>query len=155
MIHGGLVMNNRLFGLLIAGVLGTSLAIASPAQAFRGGMGGGGMHMGGGGMHWGGGGGMHMGGGMRMGGGMHFAARPFGGRFAGAPFAHRAVFAPHFRRFAFHDRRFFFRHRFHHFNRFAFIGAPFAYAGYDSCWRRVWTAYGPQWVNVCNLDYPY
>jgi len=36
-------------------------------------------------------------------------------------------------------------HRFHHrFHRFAFVGAPFAYAAYDSCWRRVWTPYGLQ-----------
>jgi len=25
----------------------------------------------------------------------------------------------------------------------------FAYAAYDSCWRRVWTPYGLQWVDVC------
>jgi len=30
-----------------------------------------------------------------------------------------------------------------------FVGAPFAYAPYDSCWRRVWTPYGLQWVDVC------
>ena len=38
-----------------------------------------------------------------------------------------------------------------------FFGAPFWYAdyGYDSCWSRVWTAYGPQWVNVCGDYYGY
>ena len=35
------------------------------------------------------------------------------------------------------------------------FGAPFAYASYTACWRKVWTGYGPRWVNVCNLDYPY
>ena len=54
---------------------------------------------------------------------------------------HRA----HFAHFPFH-------HRFHRFNRFAFFvgGAPYYdYAYYDNCWRRVWTSYGPQLVNVC------
>ena len=42
-----------------------------------------------------------------------------------------------------------FHHRFHH-RRFAFVGAPYLYTNYyDGCWRRVWGAYGPQWVNVC------
>jgi hypothetical protein len=80
-------------------------------------------------------------------GGAHFG----GGHFAGAPFAHGG-FSPG-SRFAFHNgfhnRGFFFHHRFHRFNRFAFVGAPFAYAAYDSCWRRVWTPYGLQWTNVC------
>jgi hypothetical protein len=143
-----------------------------------GGMGGG-MHFGGvgGGMHFGGvGGGMRfggMGGGPRfggMGGGPRFGAfgggARFGGarfataRFAGAPFAAHAAFAPRFSSFAFRHNAFhhaFFRHRFHRFNRFAFVGVPFAYASYgyyDGCWRNVWTAYGPQWVNVCG-DYWY
>jgi hypothetical protein len=58
------------------------------------------------------------------------------------------AFAPRFNRFAFHDRRFFF----HHHRRFAFFGAPFLFAsaGWDSCWRRVWTPYGPRWVDVCS-----
>jgi hypothetical protein len=108
------------------------------------------MH-GGGGMAGGGmGGGMHagaMGGGMS--GGRHFS----GNSFAAAPFAHPG-FSPRSSRFAFRDRDGF-RHRFHHrFNRFAFVGAPFAYAAYDSCWRRVWTSYGLQWVDVCG-DYGY
>ena len=49
---------------------------------------------------------------------------------------------------------FFFRH--HRFNRFAFFGAPFIYAGYydNGCWRQSWTRYGWQWVNVCG-DYWY
>jgi hypothetical protein len=126
-------MNNKLLSCLVAAALGTSLALASPVFA-RGG-GGGGMHGGGmgGGMH---SGGMHVGG---MG-GPHFS----GSRFAGARFAH-AGFSPGFSRFAFHG------HRFHHrFHRFAFVGAPFAYAAYDSCWRRVWTPYGLQWVDVCS-----
>jgi hypothetical protein len=136
-------MNNKLLNCLIAGVLGATLAMSSPALAFRGG--GGGMHGGGiGGMH---SGGMHSGMGMHSGGlrgGMHFS----GGRFAGAPFA-RAGVSPRFSRFAFRSRfasHRFFRHRFH---RFAFVGAPFAYAAYDGCWRRVWTPYGVQWIDVC------
>ena len=87
-------------------------------------------------MHFGG-----MGGGMR-GGGMGFAGSRvgFGGsRFAGPRFAHA--------RFAHHGR--FFHHR-----RFAFIGVPYTYAAYDSCWRRTWSPYGLQWVNVCS-DYGY
>jgi hypothetical protein len=81
--------------------------------------------------------------------GMHFS----GGRFAGTHFAHAGF--SHRSRFAFHDRGHFFHHRFHHrFHRFAFFGAPYAYAAYDSCWRRVWTSYGPQWVDVCG-DYGY
>jgi hypothetical protein len=137
-------MNKKLLSCLVAGALGTSLALASPVFA-RGG-GGGGMHGGmGGGMHGGMGGGMHsgrmhiggMGGGMHVGGmrGAHFSGSGFAGtHFAHAGFSHR-----------FHG------HRFHHrFNRFAFVGAPFAYAAYDSCWRRTWTPYGLQWVDVCS-----
>src|SRR5258708_32620526 len=161
--HGGIGMNNRLLNCLIAGALGTALALASPALAFRGGGGVCGMHGGGmgGGVHGGGMGGGLDGGGMRRGmhfggmsGGTHFS----GSRFAGAHFAH-AGFSPRFSRFAFHDGfhhgfhpHHFFHHRFH---RFAFFGAPYySYASYDSCWRRVWTSYGPQWVNICG-DYGY
>jgi hypothetical protein len=135
-------MNNKLLSCLVAGALSATLALAPPAFA-RGGGGGGGGH--GGGM----GGGMHasgMGGGMRgggMGGGMHFAAMGGGAHFAGPHFAHVG-------RFGFRDRDHF-HHRFH---RFAFFGAPYAYASYDSCWRRVWTPYGLQWANVCG-DYGY
>ena len=59
-----------------------------------------------------------------------------------------AALSPRFSSFAFRHG---FHHRFfhHRFNRFAFFGAPFVYAGYDSCWSQVWTAYGPRWVNVC------
>ncbi len=64
-------MNNKVLSCLIAGVLGATLALASPALA-RGGGGGGGMH--GGGM----GGGMHAGG---MGGGMQVGAISGGTRF--------------------------------------------------------------------------
>jgi hypothetical protein len=140
-------MNNKLLSCLVAGALATSFALASPVLA-RGGHGGGmggGMHGGmGGGMHGGWGGGMRSGG-MHVGGmGPHFS----GSRFAGAHFA-RAGFSPGFSRVAFHH------HRFHHrFHRFAFVGAPFAYAAYNSCWRRTWTPYGPQWVDVCS-DYGY
>jgi hypothetical protein len=137
--HGGIGMNNKLLSCLIAGALGTSLALASPALA-RGG--GGGMHSGGmgGGMH---SGGMHFSG---MGGGQHFS----GGRFAGAHFAH-AGFSPRSSRSAFRDHDHFHHRFFHHrFHRFA----PYAYAAYNSCWRRVWTSYGPQWVDVCG-DYGY
>jgi hypothetical protein len=128
-------MNNKVLSCLIAGALSATLALAPPALARGGGGhgGGGGGHGGmGGGMH-GGGMGMHAGG---MGGGMHFG----GSRFAGPHFAH-AGFSPRFSRV----------HRFH---RFAFFGAPYAYASYDSCWRRAWTPYGLQWVNVCG-DYGY
>ena len=69
--------------------------------------------------------------------------------FAHSGFAHPG-FAPRSSRFAFHDGRFF--HHRHH--RFFFVGAPYAYAAYDSCWRRVWTPYGLQWANVCG-DYGY
>ena len=138
-------MNNKLLSCLIAGALSATLALAPPAFA-RGGGGGGGGHGGGmgGGMHASGmGGGMHGGG---MGGGMRFAAIGGGAHFAGNHFA-----GPHFA----HVGRFGFRDHFHHrFHRFAFFGAPYAYAAYDSCWRRVWTPYGLQWANVCG-DYGY
>jgi len=113
----------------------------------HGGMGGGGMHFGGTGGGWHG-----------MAGSPHFAAigpgpgvggaRFAGPRFAGAPVAH-AAFGPHFSHFAFHHG--FFHHRF---RRFVFVGAPYYadYGYYDGCWRRAWTGYGVQWVNVCG-DY--
>jgi hypothetical protein len=132
-------MSNNVLSYLVAGTLGVTLALVSPALAFHGG--GGGMHGGGmaGGMHVG-----SMGGG--MGGDPHFS----GSHFAGGPFAAHAAFSPRFSRFGFRDHRFF-----HHpFNRFAFFGAPFAYAAYDGCWREVWTRYGPRWVDVCG-DYGY
>jgi hypothetical protein len=132
-------MNNKLLSCLIAGALSATLALAPPALARGGGGGGGGGHGGG------------MGGGMRggsMGGGMHFAAMGGGANFAGSHFA-GAHFA-HAGRFGFRDHDHF-HHRFH---RFAFFGAPYAYASYDSCWRRVWTPYGLQWANVCG-DYGY
>ena len=149
-------MTNRLFKYFGAAALGATLAIASPALAFHGGGMGGGMHMGGmgGGMHFGGMGGPHVSG---MG-GPHFGAgfagprtsfgavRPGFSTFSRPGFS--PAFGPRFHHFAFHDNRFFF----HHHRRFAFVGAPFLFAGYDSCWRRVWTAWGPRWVNVCT-DY--
>ena len=167
-------MNNKVLGCLTAAALATSLALASPvlARGGGGGMGGGHGGMGGGGMgaghasfaggavggmsgaaHFSGmAGGPHfsgMSGGPRfsgMAGGPQFS----GSRFAGVRSAH-AAFSPGFSRFGFHDRGRFIHHRF---NRFAFVGAPFAYAAYDSCWRRAWTPYGLQWVDVCT-DYGY
>jgi hypothetical protein len=150
-------MKNKVLGCLMAGALSTALALASPAYARGGGGGGGGMHGGGGG--WGGG--AHFSG---MSGGPHFSAmssgphfsgmssgpRFSGSRFASSPFAAHAAFSPRFSRFGFHDGRF--HHRSRH---FAFVGAPFAYAAYDSCWRRVWTPYGLQWTNVCGDYYGY
>jgi hypothetical protein len=124
-------MISKLVSCLVAGALGATVAITSPALA-RGGGGGGGGH--GGGM----GGGMHAGG---MGGGMRFG----GSGFAGTHFAHAGL-SPRFSRSGFRDHRFFRHDRFH---RFAFVGAPFYDDYYDGCWRRAWTPYGPQWVNAC------
>jgi hypothetical protein len=142
-------MRNRSANYLIAGALVSALALASPALAFRGGSG---MGMGGGMHGMGMGGGMH---GMGMGGGM--AMHPMGAgprvgatSFAAAPMS-RAAFGPGFSRSAFPHHANFFHHRFfrHRFNRFAFVGAPFFFAGYDDCWRQVWTGFGLQWVNAC------
>jgi hypothetical protein len=136
--RGGIEMTKKLLSCLVAGALAATLALASPVFA-RGG-GGGGMHGGGmgGGWHGGGmgggwhGGGMHVGG---MGGGWHGD----GMHLAGTHFSH-AGFSPGFS----HHRIFF-----HHHNRFAFVGLSY---GYDGCWRRAWTPYGLQWVNVCGDD---
>jgi hypothetical protein len=123
-------MIGKFVSCFVVSALGATLALTSPALA-RGGGG-----MGGGGMHFGG-----------MGGGMHFG----GGGFAGAHFAHPG-FSPRFSRFASRNHRFFGHDRF---NRFAFLGGPFLYDAYyydgyyDGCWRRIWTSYGPQVVNVC------
>jgi hypothetical protein len=69
-------------------------------------------------------------------------------RAALAPRSSRVAFVPH--------HPFFFHHRFHPFNRFAFVGGPFFYAGYDDCWRQVWTRSGLQSVKVCDYyDYNY
>jgi hypothetical protein len=132
--------------------MGGGMHVGAMGGGMRSGGMGGGMHVGaiGGGTRFGGmGGGMHVGaigGGTRFG-GMSGATHFSGTRFAGTPFAAHAAFTPRFSRSAFRDG---FHHRFHHrFNRFAFIGAPFVYAAYDSCWRRVWTPYGLQWVDVC------
>lgn len=157
-------MNNRLLKGLTAATIAAVMAIASPVLARGGGGGGGhgggfgsGGHFGGGGMHGGGFGGMRAGGfgGMHvggMGGSAHFAhvgGPGFSGpAFGGARFAHAAI-GP---RFAGAGRPFIGRHAFffRHHRRFAFFGAPFIYAGYDDgCWRRSWTPYGWQWVNVC------
>jgi hypothetical protein len=147
-------MKSKLISCVVAGALGATVALTSAVQARGGGGGmGGGMHGGGmgGGMHAGGmGGGMHAGG---MGGGAHFGAMGGGMRFGGNRFAGANFAGTHFvhqgfpsrsSRFAFRDHRFFRHHR------FAFIGAPFLYDDYyDDCWRRTWTSYGPQWINVC------
>ena len=164
-------MGNRVASYFIAGALLSALALASPALAKGGGMGGGGggMGMGHGGMGMGHGGmgmGHYSGGGMGWGGrstgmvghpswgvGPHVGARSL----AAMPMS-RAALTPQFSRAAivhphpFVHNRFFFHRRF---NRFAFVGGPFFYASYyDGCWRRVWTAWGPQWINVCS-DYSY
>jgi hypothetical protein len=126
-------MNRQLSSWVIAGVLGAMLALTPPVFARGGGGGGGGMH--GGGM----GGGWHGGG---MGGGWHGGGMGGGWHGGGMHFAHAG--------FGFRDHHFF-HNRFH---RFAFVGFPYAYAAYDDCWRRTWTSYGPQWVNVCSgYDY--
>ena len=150
-------MNNKLLKCVTAAAMVAALALASPVLARGGGgHGGGGGGHGGGGMH-GGGGGMHfggMGGGMRAG-GMGFAGSRagFGGSRVGfgggrAAFAGSRFAGPRFAHAGFSHRGRFFHHRHH---RFAFIGVgvPYAYAAYDGCWRRTWTPYGPQWVNVC------
>jgi hypothetical protein len=165
-------MNNKLLNCLIAGAVSTTLAIASPAFAAHGGMGGGGTG-GGGGM----GGGSIGGGGMASGpavsGGAQVSAGPNAGgaRFGGTPQFNgnrfdgaRAGFSPRTSsferdRFAFRDRNRFDRNRFafqdrdrrffhNRFDRFAFADGA-AFASYDSCLRREWTPYGPRWVDVC------
>jgi hypothetical protein len=94
-----------------------------------------------------------MGGGWHgMAGSPHFAAIGPGPRFSGVAGGPRFVGTPHFSHFAFRDSDGFHRHFFHH-RRFAFFGGPYYDYGYDSCYRRVWTAYGPQWVNACYGDY--
>jgi hypothetical protein len=146
-------MSNRLASYVMGGALVAALALASPALAFRGGGGGMGMHGMGGGM------GMHsmgMGAGGRM--AMHemgVAPRVGAMSFAAAPMS-RAAGGPGWSRSAFpHHAHFFHHHFFHHrFNRFAFVGVPYFYAGYDDCLRQVWTRYGLQWVNACG-DYGY
>jgi hypothetical protein len=106
-------------------------------------MGGGMRGMAGGGM----GGGLH-----GMAGSPHFAAigpGPRVGSVAGDP--HFAG-SSHFSHFAFHDRDGFHHNHFFHHRRFAFFddGGGYYYDyGYNGCYRRVWTAYGLQWVNVC------
>jgi hypothetical protein len=139
-------MDNRILKGLTAVTIAAVMALASPVLARGGGGGGhggfgGGGHFGGGGMHAGGFGGMHVGG---MGG-----ARFGGPGFGGARFAHAAI-GPRFAGSGWHGRPFIGRHAFfRHHHRF-FFGAPFIYAGYyDGCWRRSWTPYGWQWVNVC------
>ncbi|HWX14678.1 MAG TPA: hypothetical protein VNY06_07490 [Methylocella sp.] len=161
---------SNILGCLAAATLGAAIVVATPAMAFRGGGGFGGMHggFGGGGMHFGGGGfgGPHFGGGGFRGGMVtgRSVFVPGAGRFAGAPFAGQRFAVNRFNNFAFRNRfnnfafrnRFFFRH--HHFRNFAFFGAPFAVGwgwpysydyGYGECWRQVWTGYGYNWANLC------
>jgi len=170
-------MHSRLLTGIVAAAMAATLAVASPVLARGGGVGGGGHGGFGGGGHGGcgggghfGGGGMHVGGGGMGGGGMRFsgmggaggarfvgspmaAHAAIGPRFAAAPLATRAAFGPRFAGAGWHGRPFIGRHAFfRHHHRF-FFGAPFIYAGYyDGCWRRSWTPYGWQWVNVCG-DY--
>ncbi|MFK4727914.1 hypothetical protein [Bradyrhizobium niftali] len=170
-------MHSRLLTGIVAAAMAATLAVASPVLARGGGFGGGGHGGFGGGGHGGfgggghfGGGGMHVGGGGMGGGGMRFsgmggaggarfvgspmaAHAAIGPRFAAAPLATRAAFGPRFAGAGWHGRPFIGRHAFfRHHHRF-FFGAPFIYAGYyDGCWRRSWTPYGWQWVNVCG-DY--
>jgi hypothetical protein len=86
-------------------------------------------------------------------GGARFAAVG-GPAFGGARFAHAAI-GPRFAGPGWHGGHFIGRHAYffhhHHFRRFAVFGAPYYYSNYydDGCWRRSWTAYGWQWVNVC------
>ena len=92
--------------------------------------------------------GMHS---MGMVGAMHPGVAPHG--FAAMPMSHAAFSHPVFSHPAFPHHAFFHHHN--RFNRFAYGGGgDYFYAGYDDCWRRVWTAYGPQWVNLC-ADYGY
>ena len=104
-------------------------------------------------MHAGGMGAGMAGGGMA--GGPRFSGMSGGPRFGGNSFASANLARPGFStrssRFAFRGRDGFRHH--HRFDRFAFFGAPYAYAGYDDCWRRLRTPYGLQWVNVCGDGY--
>ena len=120
--------------IVLAGVafLG-AMAVATTAEARRGGGFGGGMRAGG--FH---GGGFHRGG------------------FAGARFASHGRFArPGFARVHRFHHRPFFAHRFHH-RRFAFAAAPFFVgASYydDPCWVVRYSYWGPRYVNVCGYGY--
>src|SRR5664279_2275060 len=101
-------MKSKLLGCLSAAMLGAVFALPTPAMAFRGGGGLGGMHggFGGGGMHFDGGfggGGMHFGGfpgGMVTG---RSAFVPGAGRFAGAPFVGQRFSGNRFNNFAFRN----------------------------------------------------
>jgi len=144
-------MKGRLLVSFSASVLGAALTLATPAMAFRGGVGFGGMH---GGF----GGGMHFSGmasrGMIMG---RSAFVPGAGRFAPSPFAGRRFAGDRSNNFALRDpfslrNRFFFRHhpRFRNFALLAGLDWPYYYPyAYDGCWQQVWTEYGGQWVDAC------
>jgi hypothetical protein len=157
-------MKTKLFGWIAATAIGAAIVTTTPTMAFHGGGFGGGMHggMGGGGFHGGmGGGGWH--GGMG-GGGWHGGMvtgrsvfLPGGNRSVGAPFVGQRFSGNRFNNFAFRHNTFFSRNRFalehRHFRNFVVVGAPFL-AGYaasgDYCWQQTWTAYGWQWVKVCD-----
>jgi hypothetical protein len=142
-------MERKLLGRVAVAALSATLGLATPAEAFRGGMGGmgGGFH--GGGFHGGMVGGFH--GGMVGGRGMMApAGRPFIGGFHGGMVGGRGIVGPVGHRFG--PAHFAFRHN-GHFRRAVFVGvgAPYFYGGYygDSCWQQVWTSWGWRWVNYC------
>jgi hypothetical protein len=130
-------MERKLLGRIAVVALSATLGLASPAMAFHGGFGG---------MHGGFGGGFHggMGGGFQ-GGGFHGGM----GGFRGGMVAGRGMMAPPGARFggarfAFHNHR--------HFRNFVAVGFGGGYWPYyydDGCWRRAWTSWGWQWVNIC------
>src|ERR1019366_2442166 len=106
-------MKSKLLGYLSVAVLGAAIALPTPAMAFRGGGGFGGMHggVGGGGMHFGGGfGGGGSGGGLSGGGfrGGMVTGRsvfvPGGNRFAAAPFAGQRFAVNRFNNFGVRNR---------------------------------------------------
>ena len=143
-------MGNKLLNCLIAGAMTASLRLRHRARsrwrcsaaAWRRLIGGGGMHCGGGG---------HFGWRRHAFGGMGFA-RQRASRFAGSRRRCSAGTASRVRALRMQDLPRHGRSSITAFIALRSFGAPFAYAAYDSCWRRVWTSYGPQWVNVC-YDY--
>jgi hypothetical protein len=124
------VMNRKLVSCVTIGAVAAALALATPVMARGGGASGG---------HGGGPGGAGGRSGGRVFDGMgHSAGRgaftgPGGSRFAGRPFGDQREFAGRFNgRPRFRDR-----------------GSDYT-ADYDyGCWRRAWTPYGWNWVNIC------
>ena len=132
-------MSDKFLSYLVTVALGVTLALASPAFG-RGG---------------GGGGGVGGGGALRR----HGWRWPSAGRWvvgvsvawavvASAPWA-VVIFAGGISPWRIPRR---FRHRVfdHRLHRFVFWRAV-VYAYYDSCYRRVWTPVGLQWVNICGI----